>query len=51
MKQLLFLCCFTLVSLCGFAQQITVKGIVTSDADKLGLIGATVQIKGTTIGR
>ena len=50
MKQLLFLCCFTLVSLCGFAQQITVKGIVTSDADKLGLIGATVQIKGTTVG-
>ena len=50
MKQLLFLCCFTLVSLCGFAQQITVKGIVTSAADNLGLIGATVQIKGTTVG-
>ena len=50
MKQLLFLCCFTLVSLCGFAQQITVKGIVTSAADNLGLIGATVQIKGTTMG-
>ena len=50
MKQLLFLCCFTLVSLCGFAQQITVKGIVTSAADNLGLIGATVQIKGTTTG-
>ena len=50
MKQLLFLCCFTLISLCGFSQQITVKGIVTSASDNLGLIGATVQIKGTTTG-
>ncbi len=50
MKQLLFLCCFTLISLCGFAQQITVKGVVTSASDQLPMIGATIQVKGTGTG-
>ena len=50
MRKQILITCLLLLSVCGFAQQITVKGIVTSDADKLGLIGATVQIKGTTQG-
>lgn len=50
MKHLLFLCCFILVSLCGFAQQITVKGIVTSAGDNEPMIGATVQVKGVGTG-
>lgn len=50
MRKQILITCLLLLSVCGFAQQITVKGIVTSDADKLGLIGATVQIKGTTKG-
>lgn len=50
MRKQILITCLLLLSVCGFAQQITVKGIVTSDADKLGLIGATVQVKGTTNG-
>lgn len=50
MKQLLFFCCFALVSLCGFAQQITVKGVVTSASDNQPMIGATIQVKGTGTG-
>lgn len=50
MKQLLFLCCFTLITLCGYAQQITVKGIVTSGTDNQPLIGATIQVKGAGTG-
>ena len=50
MKQLLFLCCFALISLCCFAQQITVKGVVTSATDNLPMIGATIQVKGTGTG-
>ena len=50
MRKQILITCLLLLSVCGFAQQITVKGIVTSDADKLRLIGATVQIKGTTKG-
>ena len=50
MRKQLLITCLLLLSVCGFAQQITVKGIVTSAADQLGLIGATVQIKGTTTG-
>lgn len=50
MKQLLFLCCFTLISLCGYAQQITVKGVVTSGTDNQPLIGATIQVKGAGTG-
>lgn len=50
MRKQILITCLLLLSVCGFAQQITVKGIVTSDTDKLGLIGATVQIKGTTQG-
>lgn len=48
-KQVLFLC-FALISLCGYAQQIIVKGVVTSASDNEPLIGATVQVKGTTSG-
>lgn len=50
MKHLLFLCCFALTSLYGFAQQITVKGIVTSAGDNEPMIGATVQVKGAGMG-
>ena len=42
--------CLALVSLCGYAQQITVKGVVTSATDKEPLIGATVQVKGAGTG-
>lgn len=48
-KQLLFWC-LALISLCGYAQQITVKGVVTSATDKEPLIGATVQVKGAGTG-
>ena len=50
MRKQILIACLLLLSVCGFAQQITVKGIVTSASDNLGLIGATVQIKGTTTG-
>ena len=50
MKQLLFLCCFALISLCGYAQQITVKGVVVSATDNQPLIGATIQVKGAGTG-
>lgn len=50
MKQLLLLWCFALISLCGYAQQITVKGVVTSGTDKMPLIGATIQVKGAGTG-
>ena len=37
-------------NLCGYAQQITVKGVVTSGTDQQPLIGTTVQVKGTGTG-
>lgn len=48
-KQLLF-ACLLLLSICSYAQQITVKGIVTSATDKEPLIGATIQVKGSGTG-
>lgn len=42
--------CLALISLCGYAQQITVKGVVTSGTDQQPLIGTTVQVKGTGTG-
>lgn len=50
MKQLLLLWSFALISICAYAQNITVKGIVTSGADNEPLIGATIQVKGSTTG-
>lgn len=39
--------CLLLLSLCSYAQTLTVKGTVTSASDKEPMIGATVQVKGT----
>ena len=47
MKKQILLLCLALISLCGYAQQITVKGVVTSGTDQQSLIGTTVQVKGT----
>ena len=47
MKQLLVLWCFALFSICAYAQNITVKGVVTSGSDGEPLIGATIQVKGS----
>ncbi len=46
MRKQLLIACLLLLSICGYAQQITVKGIVTSATDKEPLIGATIQVKG-----
>ena len=46
---LLFACLLSAASL-SFAQVSTVKGNVTSSEDGLGVIGASVFVKGTTIG-
>lgn len=50
MKKQILLLCLALISLCGYAQQITVKGVVTSATDQQPLIGTTVQVKGTGTG-
>ena len=50
MKKQILLLCLALISLCGYAQQITVKGVVTSAADQQPLIGTTVQVKGAGTG-
>ena len=47
MKKQLLIVCLLLLSLCSYAQTLTVKGTVTSASDKEPMIGATVQIKGT----
>lgn len=49
MRQIIFvfLC---LLSLCGYAQQVIVKGVVTSATDNELMIGTTVQVKGTSNG-
>ncbi len=47
-KQLIFLC-LALFSLCGWAQT-TVKGVVTSATDNEPMIGATIRVKGTSMG-
>ena len=50
MKKQILLLCLALIILCGYAQQITVKGVVTSATDQQPLIGTTVQVKGTGTG-
>ena len=50
MRKQLLIACLLLLSICSYAQQITIKGIVTSATDKEPLIGATVQVKGTGSG-
>ena len=48
-KQIIFLC-MLLMSFVGYAQQITVKGVVTSSTDNEPIIGASISVKGTTTG-
>lgn len=50
MRKQLLIVCLLLLSICSYAQQITVKGIVTSVTDKEPLIGATIQVKGSGTG-
>ncbi len=50
MRRQILITCLLLLAVCGYAQQITVSGVVTSNSDKLPMIGATVQVKGTTTG-
>ena len=50
MKKQLLIVCLLVLSLCSYAQQITVKGVVTSASDNLPMIGATIQVKGTGTG-
>lgn len=49
MKKQLILLCLALISVCGYAQQ-TVKGVVTSATDNYPVIGASVMVKGTSVG-
>ena len=49
MKQIIFIF-LCLLSLNGYAQQVTVKGVVTSATDNELMIGTTVQVKGTSNG-
>ena len=39
MKEQFLVLCLMLLSICGYAQTITVKGTVTSASDKLPMIG------------
>lgn len=39
-----------LLAICGYAQQITVRGLVTSATDNEPLIGSSIQVKGTATG-
>jgi TonB-linked SusC/RagA family outer membrane protein len=50
MKKILLLGCCLVVVWCGHAQQRTVTGKVTDEADGAGLPGVSVIIKGTTTG-
>lgn len=50
MKKQIIIACLLLLSLCGYAQQVTVKGTVTSATDGDMLIGTSVQVKGTSNG-
>ena len=50
MRKQIFIACLLVLSLCGYAQQITVKGVVVSATDNQPLIGATIQVKGTGAG-
>jgi TonB-dependent starch-binding outer membrane protein SusC len=50
MKQTIFALLFFLSSLAGFAQELNVKGVVTSADDGQPIPGATVVVKGKTTG-
>ncbi|MDL2208981.1 TonB-dependent receptor [Parabacteroides sp. OttesenSCG-928-O15] len=50
MRKQIIITCLLLFSFCAFAQQIAVKGIVTSAVDGEAVIGATIQVKGTGTG-
>jgi TonB-linked SusC/RagA family outer membrane protein len=50
MRKQLLITSLLLLSLCGYAQQITLTGKVTSAGDNEPMIGATVLIKGTSNG-
>jgi len=50
MKQTIFALLFLLGSFAGFAQELTVKGVVTSADDGQPIPGATVVVKGKTTG-
>ena len=49
-SRLIALATLLLMSVCAFAQNITVQGNVTSDEDGLPIIGASVLVVGTTTG-
>ncbi len=49
-SKLIALATLLLMSVCAFAQNITVQGNVTSDEDGLPIIGASVLVVGTTTG-
>lgn len=49
-SKLIALATLLLMSVCAFAQNITVRGTVTSDEDGLPIIGASVLVVGTTTG-
>lgn len=49
-RSILLLLLTTVLSLGAFAQTTTVSGVITSSEDGEPLIGATVKVKGTTVG-
>lgn len=50
MKRIIYFFICTLISIGVFAQEITLKGVVTAAEDGLGLPGVTIAVKGTTNG-
>ncbi len=50
MKKRILTACLSLLSLCGYAQQVTVKGVVTAAPDNEPVTGAEVRVRGTGIG-
>lgn len=50
MRKQVIIACLLLLTLCGYAQQINVKGNIISAVDNEPMIGATVMQKGTTNG-
>lgn len=50
MRKQIIIISLLLLSVCGYAQQLTVKGKVISATDQEPLIGATIQVKGTGTG-
>lgn len=49
-KQAFLVCLLALLGNFAFAQSLTIKGKVTSEADKMALPGATVSVEGTNSG-